>query len=192
MDPPTDGPLHGWQVAGTQTAGPRAGAGLLRALGATEVPLPAGTDALVLTAPDGARQAHGGFPSAVAGNAGEQWAGDWAVSGAAWLTGRHDGPPLVPPGPGASFAGGAGMAYAVLAAHFDPGRTSPALDGRLLLGERAALMRLSRQGPRSCGGGTQFLACADGPVALTVARDDDVAALPALLGREAKIGRAHV
>ena len=50
-----------------------------------------------------------------------------------------------------------------------------------LLGERAAIAGLRPGGSVSCGGGTRLLACADGWIALTLARPDDVDLLPAWL-----------
>src|SRR5690606_14009343 len=54
-----------------------------------------------------------------------------------------------------------------------------------VLGERAAAMGLRRAGRRSCGGATSLLEAADGWVALSLARDDDVASLPAAFGVDA-------
>jgi CoA-transferase family III len=62
------------------------------------------------------------------------------------------------------------------------GRT--AVDGLALLGERAACADLARQGATSCGGGTRLVQCADGWVAVSLARPDDRAALPAWLHRD--------
>jgi CoA-transferase family III len=55
------------------------------------------------------------------------------------------------------------------------------IDGPQLLGERAALSGLSRQGDMSCGGGTHLLRAADGWLAISLARPEDVDALPAWL-----------
>ncbi|MCU1600919.1 MAG: acyl-CoA transferase [Frankiales bacterium] len=98
---------------------------------------------------------------------------DWAASGAMWLTGRPDGPPLVHTGPAIALRG-ALLALSALA----PG---PALPGIGLLGERAALMGLSRQGKVSCGGGSRLLATTTGAVALTLARPEDWSLVPALV-----------
>jgi crotonobetainyl-CoA:carnitine CoA-transferase CaiB-like acyl-CoA transferase len=51
-----------------------------------------------------------------------------------------------------------------------------------LLGERAALRGLQRQGSISCGGNTRLLPTADGWLAVCLSRPDDVRALPAWLG----------
>jgi hypothetical protein len=61
------------------------------------------------------------------------------------------------------------------------GSRFPDLNPLNLLGERAALLGLGRQGTISCGGGTRLLTTADGWIALTLARPEDTAALPAWL-----------
>ena len=97
----------------------------------------------------------------------------WAASGAMALTGRRDGPPLGPPG--------------LLVARLDGLRADLAalvgleLDTAALLGERAAIAGLHRSGEVSCGGATRLLPSADGWVALSLARPDDVDAVPALV-----------
>jgi hypothetical protein len=55
------------------------------------------------------------------------------------------------------------------------------LDAPALLGERAAISGFTRQGDRSCGGGTRLVRAADGWVAASLARADDVAGVPAWL-----------
>jgi hypothetical protein len=102
------------------------------------------------------------------------WRGTaWAHSGAMALTGRTDGPALGAPGELIELVGhttsvlrgcGAGLAM---------------LDGPALLGERAALSRLTRKGSVSCGGGTRLLRASDGWVAVSLARDADRDALSA-------------
>jgi hypothetical protein len=97
----------------------------------------------------------------------EQEVTDWAASGAAWLTGRADGPPLGPPQ-------GFVARLAELGGALD-------LDPLGLLVERAALAGLGRGGDVSCGGATRLLVAADGEhVALSLARPDDWELLPAL------------
>ncbi len=54
-----------------------------------------------------------------------------------------------------------------------------------LLTERAALRGLGRGGQRSCGGRSRLLPAQDGWVAFSLARDEDLGSLPALLGVEA-------
>ena len=82
------------------------------------------------------------------------------------LTGDPAGPPLAPP---------TGAAVAVDAA------LAPFGLGAGVLAERAASAGLARGGRVACGRGSQLLRAADGWLALTLSRPDDVAALPALL-----------
>ncbi|HEY6132199.1 MAG TPA: CoA transferase [Halioglobus sp.] len=105
----------------------------------------------------------------------------WATSGAQYLTGEPDGPALPCPAPLATCAQGAWMALSALGEdtldlHF------PAYE---LLGERAAILGLHRQGAVSAGGACRLLDCADGQLALNLPRDDDWALLPAWLERHA-------
>ena len=102
----------------------------------------------------------------------------WAASGAMCLTGRPDGPPLLPP---AGFVGRLRAVGDALA------RTSAGLgrpvdvDGLALLGERAALAGLRRGGDVSCGGSARLLRTADGWLAVNLPRPDDLELLPAWL-----------
>ncbi len=91
----------------------------------------------------------------------------WAASGLLSLSGTPTRP-LGPPRP---------LVPGVLRL----GRRFPDLDPLALLGERAALFGLGRQGTTSCGGGTRLLVTADGWIALTLARPEDMAAVPAWL-----------
>jgi predicted amidohydrolase YtcJ len=91
----------------------------------------------------------------------------WAASGAMALTGRSDGPALVPP------AG-------VLARIAELGERGGA-DAFGLLAERAAIAGLGRQGDRSCGSASRLLPMGDGWAAVTLARDEDVDLVPAWL-----------
>ena len=103
-----------------------------------------------------------------------------ADSGLLALTGHADGPPLDCPLPLAVCADGALAALDALAG-------SPALaavDGAGLLGQRAALMGLTRNGRIAPGGSCRLLPAADGWLALNMARDDDWALLPAWLETE--------
>jgi crotonobetainyl-CoA:carnitine CoA-transferase CaiB-like acyl-CoA transferase len=108
----------------------------------------------------------------------------WAASGAAWLTGHPDGPPLdAPPGVAALVR----RSHTELIAGMSSwaGRTVPeleALDAMALLGERAALANLCRQGRRSCGGSTRLVRAADGWLAVALPRPEDLEAVPAWLG----------
>lgn len=92
----------------------------------------------------------------------------WAASGAMALTGRANGPPLVPPDAVVDRMIALGGPIGV--------------DTLSLLGERAAVAQLTRGGDVSCGGATHLLRVADGWLAVSLARDDDVALLPAWLG----------
>jgi crotonobetainyl-CoA:carnitine CoA-transferase CaiB-like acyl-CoA transferase len=96
------------------------------------------------------------------------------------LTGDAGGPPLAPPG---ELTGAVDRVASELAR-----LTGVAVDGPVLLGERAALRRLRRQGDRSCGGATRLLPCADGWVAVALPRPEDVAALPALVADDLDVG----
>jgi crotonobetainyl-CoA:carnitine CoA-transferase CaiB-like acyl-CoA transferase len=100
---------------------------------------------------------------------------DWAGSGAMALTGRQDGPPLVCTGPVIALRG-ALLALSALGA--------TGLPGTELLAERAALTGAGRRGDVSSGGATRLLAARDGTVALSLAREDDLALLPALVEDE--------
>jgi len=105
----------------------------------------------------------------------------WAASGAMALTGPADGPPLAIAAPVAACADGAARTFAAVAeAVFG---AAPALDGAGLLGEKAALSDppLRRAGATSPGGRCHLLTCADGWLALNLARPDDEALLPAWL-----------
>ena len=57
------------------------------------------------------------------------------------------------------------------------------LDPLALLGERAALLGLGRSGAISCGGGCRLLPAADGWLAASLVRPDDMAAIAAWLER---------
>jgi hypothetical protein len=100
---------------------------------------------------------------ALLSDAGQAWAG----SGAADLTGRAGGPGLIAPD---------SVTERILALGKRAG-----VDALALLTQRAAYSGLTRRGTTSCGGGTRLLAAADGWVAVTLARPDDVASVPAWL-----------
>jgi len=97
----------------------------------------------------------------------------WAGSGAMALTGRAGGPALLAP-PGVVIG------LTRLAREFSD-RTGLPVDGPALLGERAAHADLHRRGDVSCGGSSRLLRAADGWVAVSLARDEDVALVPAWL-----------
>ena len=102
----------------------------------------------------------------------------WAASGAMWLTGPADAAPLGPP------SGLGPKLRAVAAILSDRAAT---LGGRLdveplaVLGHRAAIAGLRRQGTTSCGGATRLLPARDGWLAVSLARPSDVDLVPAWL-----------
>ena len=83
------------------------------------------------------------------------------------LTGREEGLPLGPPTP--------------LVERLAPIGRTLRVDALRLLGERAALMGLTRHGAISCGGATRLVRAADGWLAVSLSRDDDITAVPAWL-----------
>jgi hypothetical protein len=102
----------------------------------------------------------------------------WAASGAMRLTGRPGGPPLgAPP----ALVDLVERAAAIVGHH---GGDPAIIDGLALLGERAAIGHLSRHGTLSCGGTTRLVPAAEGWVAVTLARPEDIGALPAWLCRD--------
>ncbi|MEE2035405.1 CoA transferase [Rhodococcus chondri] len=103
---------------------------------------------------------------------------DWAESGIASLTGRLDGPPLIPPGRAATTA-------RELAAWIGSATAgSVQLDGARLLSERAAFTGARRAGATSVGGACRLLPTADGWAAVSCARPDDPLLLGALVGAD--------
>jgi len=108
----------------------------------------------------------------------------WWECGAMALTGPRSGPALMCPLPLASCADGALLALQALAAA--PEGTLP--PGGELLGERAALSELARNGRIAPGGACRLLNCADGRIALTLARLEDWASLPVWLATEEWLG----
>jgi hypothetical protein len=93
----------------------------------------------------------------------------WASCGAMALTGDPDGDPLAP----------ASAAPTVLDELLAPWGS-----GAEVLAERAALLGLARGGRRSAGGATRLLRCADGWLAVSLARPEDLELVPAWLGPE--------
>ncbi len=93
------------------------------------------------------------------------------MSGAMALTGRRNGAPLQAPPAVEAFLGNLQR---------DVGDRL-GLDVAPLLGERAALAGLVRQGDVSCGGAARLLPVADGWCAVSLARPDDIELLPAWL-----------
>jgi len=100
---------------------------------------------------------------------------DWAESGVVALTGRADGPPVVPPGRAATLV--RAMASWISDVSALGGRRID-VDGAGLLSERAAFTGFRRRGGVSLGGSCRLLPSADGWAAVSCARPDD----PALLG----------
>lgn len=100
-----------------------------------------------------------------------------ADSGLLALTGHADAPPVSCSLPLAVCADGALAALRALAGSpvLDP------VDGARLLGQRAALAGLTRNGRIAPGGSCRLLPVADGWLALNLARDDDWELLPAWL-----------
>lgn len=102
---------------------------------------------------------------------------EWARSGLVALTGRADGPPLIPPGRGAAVAAGLAAQFAAI--------TGVHVDGARLLSERAAFTGHRRRGAVSVGGSCRLLPTGDGWAAVSCARPDDAALLGALAGQDA-------
>jgi hypothetical protein len=100
-------------------------------------------------------------------------AADWARSGLAYLTGPQDGPP--------DYSRAAVLTEARRVTAEISALSGVAADAAVLLAGRAALRGLSRHGRISAGGATRLLPTTDGWCAIALPRDEDVAALPALL-----------
>jgi crotonobetainyl-CoA:carnitine CoA-transferase CaiB-like acyl-CoA transferase len=109
---------------------------------------------------------------------------EWAASGAMALTGFADGPPMLAPAPLASAARAAIDVIKALASELPFARRAAleSLDGPALLGERAAISKLGRQGTTSPGGSCHLMRCADGWIAVNLARAEDLELVPAWLG----------
>ena len=103
---------------------------------------------------------------------------DWAESGIASLTGRPDGPPLIPPGCAATVARERTAWIA------DATGGAVQLDGARVLAERAAFTGHRRGGATSAGGLCRLLPTADGWAAVSCARPDDPLLLGALVGND--------
>jgi hypothetical protein len=126
-----------------------------------------------------ARQAVDRLGAAMAGvGDGDRAARRWAQCGAMQLTGRPDEPPSVAP---ARVALAFDEWAAQVAGYTRRLGEQVAVDGAALIGERAAIAGLGRRGTVSCGGGSHLLRSADGWVALSLARADDVELLDAWL-----------
>ena len=103
----------------------------------------------------------------------------WAASGAMWLTGRPDGPPMTSPGAPATRI--ATDLSALADATTRRTGSTPRLPDCRLLGERAAIAGLTRQGPWSCGGSFRALPTVDSWLGISLARPSDLDLVPALL-----------
>ena len=102
----------------------------------------------------------------------------WERSGLAALTGRRWGPTLGGP---KGVVPGMGTLAAHLGVLSDRLGRRVEVDGVDLLLERARITGHSRQGDLSVGGACRLIQSADGWIALSLARDDDLAAVPAWL-----------
>jgi crotonobetainyl-CoA:carnitine CoA-transferase CaiB-like acyl-CoA transferase len=106
----------------------------------------------------------------------------WARSGLMDLTGCPDGPPLAPASP---VLGRAELLAAMI------GELSAAAGARVtlavphVLAGRARLRGWQRRGRTSANGSCRLLRAADGWLAVNLARPDDVAAVPAVIGAPA-------
>jgi len=104
----------------------------------------------------------------------------WRRAGLMAVTGRADGPGLVAPVALTAAADGALAALRAVA----PGAALPE-NGAVLLGERARLLGLVRQGAVSANGSCHLLATRDGGIALNLPRAEDWELVEALLGETA-------
>lgn len=106
---------------------------------------------------------------------------DWLDSGVVPLTGRGDGPSIIPPGSAATYA-------RALSTHLSDATAGTGhhvrVDGAALLAERAAFTSSQRRGPISVGGACRLLRSADGWVAVSCAREDDASLLAALISTD--------
>lgn len=104
----------------------------------------------------------------------------WASSGLMSLTGLAGGRPQMCPAPLASCADGLIKALNCIA----PATADSLPVGRNLLGERAAIAGLQRNGMMSPGGGCRLLEAADGWFAISLNRETDWSDVPAWLEDE--------
>lgn len=102
----------------------------------------------------------------------------WAASGAAAISGPPPGGRLGPPDRLVAQLLSCGERIESTAARW--GHTLD-VDWLALLGERAAFDALVARGRTSCGGATRLVQCADGWVAISLARPSDTELLPAWL-----------
>lgn len=114
----------------------------------------------------------------------EETVAAWARSGAMALTGPPDGPGLGPPAP---LVPRLREVADVLRARSEELGTPVDVDPLTLLTERSAIVDLRRQGQVSCGGAARLLPAADGWVAVSLARPDDVDLVPAWTSAEVPV-----
>jgi len=105
---------------------------------------------------------------------------DWARSGAVAITGLPDRP-LLPNGSAATAARGGLLALEALVGPLG-------IQGELLLAERAAISQWPAKAPWSLGGHCRAVRALDRHFALSLARDDDVRLIPALVSDAAAQG----
>jgi crotonobetainyl-CoA:carnitine CoA-transferase CaiB-like acyl-CoA transferase len=105
----------------------------------------------------------------------------WARSGLMQLTGQADGPPLAPSAPVMARAAAVTAGIAELAGRC--GR-HVVLSPDQVFAYRAGINGWHRQGMNSVNGTCRLLRAADGWLAVSLSRPEDVASLPAVLGRE--------
>lgn len=120
------------------------------------------------------------FNLPAAGVAGDHPALAWRRAGLMAVTGRADGPGLMAPVALTAAADGGLAALRAVA----PGASLPE-NGAVLLGERARILGLRRQGAVSANGSCHLLDAAGGRIALNLPRAEDWELVPALLGEEA-------
>jgi len=101
----------------------------------------------------------------------------WARSGAMWLTGRQERPL----GPPAGLMSGLALLGQDLGSLLNGQGLEHYLDPFQAIVDRAAIAGLTRRGDLSCGGLSRLLQSRDGWIAVSLARGDDVASVPAWL-----------
>lgn len=114
------------------------------------------------------------------GTADEHPALSWCRSGLMALTGRHAGPARMCPLPIAACADGVQAALTAI----QRGSRAEAGAYSRLLGMRAGIAGLKRNGAISPGGSCRLLPALDGMIAINLARDDDWTLVPAWLETE--------
>ena len=103
---------------------------------------------------------------------------DWAESGVMTLTGRADGPAVLPPGDAATVAR---MLSTTIEAATADTRHPVIVDGAALLAERAAFTGRSRNGSVSVGASARLLRTRDTWAVISCARPDDLLLLGAMV-----------